>query len=272
MSRLSNADIPVVLTVSGSDSGGGTGIQGDLKTFASHNVFGATAITCITAQNPSKINRIEPLSPDLVTAQIAAVSEAFPISAAKTGLLYTAGIINAVAQADIAQGIPILVVDPVMVTSAGKRVLKPDAVDALLTGLLPAARVVTPNLHEAEIICGHPIGDPSDLAKAAQKISEKYDVACIANGGRIPGETVVDILYDEGQLEIHEAPRVPASETHGCGCAFSAALAANLANGQLMKDAFINAINYVRLALESAPQVGPHSPLYYRAESSASMV
>lgn len=263
MSRLSKADLPVVLTVSGSDSGGGTGVQGDLKTFCAHEVFGTSSITCITAQNPSQAARIEPLAPDLVTEQISSISEAFPISAAKTGLLYTADIIKSVAKADIATGIPVLVVDPVMVTSSGQRMLRSDAVNALVNDLLPTARVVTPNLYEAEIICGHPIADVTELTKAAQKISEKYDVACVANGGRLPGDMVVDVLYDEGQFEVLELPRLDAEQTHGSGCAFSAALTANLAKGQLMKDAFINAINFVRLALESAPQVGKHYPLNY---------
>ena len=265
---LSNSELPVVLTVSGSDSGGGTGIQGDLKTFAAHRVFGTTAVTCVTAQTPSNVNEIHPLAPELVTAQIRAISEGFPIAAAKTGLLYNADIIRAVARADLSQGIPILVVDPVMVSSSGSRMLQADAVEALMQDLLPVARVVTPNLPEAEIICGHPISNTQELAEAAREIGDKFDVACVVNGGRMrngEGDSVVDVLYDEGQFEIYEAPRLMARETHGCGCAFSAALTARLARGELMQQAVAESVDFVRRALDGATRVGPHFPLCYFA-------
>lgn len=261
-----NSELPVVLTISGSDSGGGTGIQGDLKTFASHNVYGTTAVTCVTAQTPSSVMHLEPLSGEVVSAQIRAISDGFPIAAAKTGMLYNAEIIRAVAEAEMSAGIPILVVDPVMVSSSGRRMLQGDAVDALVNDLLPAARVVTPNLHEAEIITGHPISSIAELVKASREIAEKFDVACVMNGGRLQdGDMVVDILYDEGEVEMYEAPRIHARETHGCGCAFSAALTARLARGELMQQAVSEAIDFVRRALDQAPQVGPHFPLDYNA-------
>jgi len=263
---ISNSELPVVLTISGSDSGGGTGIQGDLKTFCSHEVFGTTAVTCVTAQTPSAVSHIEPLTGEAVSAQIRAISDGFPIAAAKTGLLYNAEIIKAVAEAEMSAGIPILVVDPVMVSSSGRRMLQADAVDALVNELLPAARVVTPNLHEAEIITGHPISSIPELAKAAREIAEKFNVACVMKGGRLrDGDTVVDILYDEGEAEMYEAPRLNARETHGCGCAFSAALTARLARGDLMQQAVAESIDFVRRALDQAPMVGPHFPLDYNA-------
>jgi len=258
---LGNSDIPAVLTIGGSDSGGGAGIQADLKTFTNLGVFGTTVITCVTAQTPTEVRAIEPIHPDLVTAQIRAVSDGFPIFAAKTGMLYSAEIIHRVARADINHGIPILVVDPVMVAASGARLLKSDAIDALRNELLPLARVVTPNVHEAEILCGRTIATVDDLARAAQEIGQMFDVACVAKGGHLEGDEVVDILYDEGELHRYTSRRVKARETHGCGCVFSAALAAYLAKGDLLPDAVGKAKAFVGGALETARQVGHHFPL-----------
>ncbi|MFO1524186.1 MAG: hydroxymethylpyrimidine/phosphomethylpyrimidine kinase [Kiritimatiellia bacterium] len=204
---FTNSDLPVVLSVSGSDSGAGSGIQADLKTFNNLGVFGVTAITCITAQTPAEIRSISPVAPDLVHEQIRAVSDGFPIAAAKTGMLYNRDIILAVARADISQGIPILVVDPEIVTSSsGARLLQPDAIEALRAELLPLARVVTPNVQEAEILSGMKITSVEELAKAARAISELFDIACVAKGGSLQGDTKVDVLCDEGKLSS-SAPR-----------------------------------------------------------------
>lgn len=263
MSEMSftNSDLPVVLTISGSDSGAGSGIQADLKTFNNLGVFGVTAITCITAQTPAEIRSISPVAPDLVHEQIRAVSDGFPIAAAKTGMLYNRDIILAVARADISQGIPILVVDPEIVSSSGARLLQPDAIEALRTELLPLARVVTPNVQEAEILSGMKITTVEELAKAARAISELFDIACVAKGGSLQGDTKVDVLCDEGKLEFFRSPRVDAPETHGAGCVFSAALAAYLAKGELMVDAVSKAKQFVVRALRAAPVVGHHRPL-----------
>ena len=263
MSEMSftNSDLPVALTVSASDSGSGSGIQADLKTFNNLGVFGVTAITCITAQTPSEIRSISPLAPDLVHEQIRAVSDGFPIAVAKTGMLYNRDIILAVARADVSQGIPILVVDPEMVSSTGIRLLQPDAIEALRAELIPLARVVTPNVYEAEILSGMKITSIDELAKAARAISEMFDVACVAKGGSLQGDTKVDVLCDEGVLEFFRSPRVDAPETHGAGCVFSAALAAYLARGELMVDAVSKAKQFVVRALRAAPLVGHHRPL-----------
>ncbi len=253
--------MPVVLTIAGSDSGGGAGIQADLKTFSTLNVFGTTAITCVTAQNPEEVMAIHPVDPDIVMRQIVAVSNSFPLRAAKTGMLYSAEIIRIVAMEDIREGIPILVVDPVMVAASGARLLQADAIDAFRNELLPKARVVTPNLHEAEILCGHSISSVEELRKAAREIGDHYDVACVVKGGHLSGDRIVDVLYDEGDEHLFTEQRVYAEETHGAGCAFSAALTAYLAQGEIMAEAVKKAKTFVTRALQQASRVGRHRPL-----------
>lgn len=253
--------MPVVLTIAGSDSGGGAGIQADLKTFSALGVFGTSAITCVTAQNPEEVAAVAPIDPDIVMRQIKAVSDSFPLRAAKTGMLYSSEIIRIVAMEDIREGIPILVVDPVMVAASGARLLQADAIDAFRNELLPKARVITPNLHEAEILCGHSISSVEELRSAAREIGDHYDVACVAKGGHLSGDEVVDVLYDEGEEHIFQGQRVYAEETHGAGCAFSAALTAYLAKGDIMAESVQKARDFVTRALANALRVGRHRPL-----------
>jgi hydroxymethylpyrimidine/phosphomethylpyrimidine kinase len=256
-------EIPVVLTIAGSDSGGGAGIQADLKTFSALKTFGASAITCVTAQNPSEVTGIQALESDLVLKQIKAVCDSFPVRVAKTGMLYSADIIRVVAAEDIREGIPILVVDPVMVAASGARLLKADAIDALCNDLLPIARVVTPNLHEAEILCGHSISNMDELREAAREIGDRFDIACVAKGGHLGGPEIADVLYDEGEEHIFTAPRVQAAQTHGAGCAFSAALTAYLARRELMHEAVRKAKIYVHESLARSVDIGRHQPLNF---------
>ena len=246
----SPSECPVVLTIAGSDSGGGAGIQADLKTFSALGVFGTSAITCLTAQSPRGVQGIQAIDAKFVAQQIRAVCEAFPVSVAKTGMLYSAGI-------------SVLVVDPVMVSASGDKLLKDDAIEVLCSELLAHARVVTPNLHEAQILSGHAITTMDDLRSAAQEIGDKYDVACVVKGAHLEGDEVHDVLYDEGEEFIFAGPRVPVKETHGAGCAFSAALAAYLAQGLLLSEAVSLAKTYVRRALESAIVTGAHRPLNF---------
>ena len=255
--------VPVVLTIAGSDSGGGAGIQADLKTFSALGVFGTSAITCLTAQNPTGVAGIREIDAKFVTEQIRMVCEAFPVSVAKTGMLYTADVIRAVAAEDLREGISVLVVDPVMVSASGAKLLKDDAIKALCDELLQHARVVTPNLHEAEILCGHAVSNTEDMRAAAREIGDKFDVACVIKGAHLEGDEVVDVLYDEGEESLFAGPRIPVKETHGAGCAFSAALAAYLARGLLLSDAVGKAKTYVRRALEQAIHAGPHAPLNF---------
>lgn len=257
-----------VLTIAGSDSGGGAGIQADLKTFSALDVFGTTAITCVTAQNPSGVSGIHALDPDMVVKQIRAVCEAFPIAAAKTGMLYSAEIIRAVAAEVLVQGLPVLVVDPVMVASSGARLFQTEAIEALCRDLMPHARVITPNLHEAEILCGRPITSLEDLRLAARDICERFDVAVVAKGGHLPGEDVIDVVFDEGEEFLFKSRRILAAETHGAGCAFSAALTAYLGRGLYLSEAVHRARDYVGRALRSAVEVGHHHPLRFNDAAS----
>lgn len=259
---LTNSDVPVVLTIASSDSGAGSGIQADLKTFSVLDVFGTCAITAVTAQSPIEFRRMYPLPADVVKAQIMSVSDGFPISAAKTGLLPTRELVEMVCEADEDCGFPILVVDPRMISSSGVRLMDADAVEALKSSLLPIARVVTPNVHESEILAGFPIGNLQDLRKAAQTISDKYNIACVATGGGLPGETLIDVLCDEGEITEFEHTRVKFTQTHGAGCTYSAALTAMIANGMLLTDAVRESRLLVTRALEHAWHVGPHFPLH----------
>ena len=261
--------LPVALTIAGSDSGGGAGIQADLKTFSSLEVFGTTAITCVTAQNPDGVRGIAAIDPEMVVSQIKAVCDSFPVRVAKTGMLYSAEIISAVADEDIREGIAVLVVDPVMVAASGARLLQSDAIEALKSELLPQARVVTPNLHEAEILCGRSISSVDDLRAAARDISAAFDLACVAKGGHLSGEEVVDVLVDGSEEHVFASERINAEETHGAGCAFSAALAAFLARGELISDAVAAAQRYVVHALRDAPEAGHHRPLRFFWDSEA---
>ncbi|MBU0678104.1 MAG: bifunctional hydroxymethylpyrimidine kinase/phosphomethylpyrimidine kinase [Verrucomicrobia bacterium] len=252
---------PVVLTIAGSDSGGGAGIQADLKTFSALGVFGTSAITCVTAQNPDEVTAIVALEPEMVVKQIHTVCEGFPVRVAKTGMLYSAGIIKAVAAEDIVEGIAILVVDPVMVSTSGTRLLKEDAIEALCNDLLPKARVVTPNIQEAEILWGHAISSVEELKAAAREIGGKYDIACVVKGGHLDGDEVVDVLFDEGEEYVFTGARVKGAHTHGAGCTFASALAAFLAHRMLMSEAVARAKEYVAGAIEHAHQAGRHHPL-----------
>lgn len=261
--------IPAALTIAGSDSGGGAGIQADLKTFAALDVFGTSALTCLTAQNPSAVTAIAAMDPAMVVAQIKAVRAGFPLQAAKTGMLYSAAIIEAVAEAMEGDPLPNLVVDPVMVATSGARLLREDAVAALSSRLIPKARVITPNRPEAEVLWQHPIDTVDALSDAARAIGEAFGVACVVKGGhlvedgsgRADPHEVVDVLYVDGALHVFRGPVVAAVETHGTGCTFSAALAAWLARGVPLVDATRRAKEFVADALRHSWRVGSHTPL-----------
>jgi hydroxymethylpyrimidine/phosphomethylpyrimidine kinase len=259
---LTNSDVPVVLTIASSDSGAGTGIQADLKTFSVLNVFGTCAITAVTAQTPRELRHLHPVPASVLLEQIQAVSDDFPISAAKTGMLPTRELVEAVCRADEMCGFPILVVDPRMVTSSGARIMDDDALDALRDQLLPKARVVTPNVYEAQILAGFPIVTREDLRRAALAIANRYDIACVAKGGDLLGPDVVDILCDEGEVIEFSHPRVDIPRNHGAGCTLSAALTAHLAQGLLISEALDRARQLVARALSRAWKIGPHHPLH----------
>lgn len=252
----------VALTVAGSDSGGGAGIQADLKTFHAHGVFGTSAITCITAQNPARVSAVQPLKPRLVAEQVDRVFEAFPVAAAKTGMLYEAAIIEAVAHGFARRKFAKLVVDPVMVASSGALLLKKNAVTALTSKLFPIAAVVTPNLDEAEVLARCRIRTLDDLRLAARVLAEKYGVPFLVKGGHLPGANrAVDVLFDGKRFCEYRAAMVPKIKTHGTGCTFSAAIAANLALGHGLTESIGRAKQFITRAIRDAVKVGRHGAL-----------
>jgi len=256
--------LPVALTIAGSDSGGGAGIQADLKTFSAMGVFGTSAITCITAQNPDAVTGIEAVSSKLVTAQIKAVQAGFPVAATKTGMLFSATVIHAVARCLKSGAFGPLVVDPVMVATSGARLLLPDAVEALRRDILPIATVLTPNLNEAEILADCRIRTLRELQRAARVIAKRFNTACLAKGGHLRGGDVVDVLCTgDDDLTLYTAPRVRVRGTHGTGCTFSAALTASLALGEPLHEAVAHAKQFVTHAIKQARPTGRHQSLNF---------
>jgi hydroxymethylpyrimidine/phosphomethylpyrimidine kinase len=252
----------VALTVAGSDSGGGAGIQADLKVFHALGVFGTSAITCVTAQNPSRVSAVQALKPRIVSEQMDRVFEAFPVGAAKTGMLYDAGIIEAVADRFAHRKLARLVVDPVMVASSGAVLLKKDAIAALTKKLFPLAAVVTPNLAEAEVLIGCEIRTPHDLRQAARMLGDKYGVPFLVKGGHLRAANhAVDVLFDGKKLRGYRGAMVPKIKTHGTGCTFSAAIAANLALGHGLTDSIVSAKRFVTAAIRDSVAVGRYRTL-----------
>jgi hydroxymethylpyrimidine/phosphomethylpyrimidine kinase len=252
----------IALTVGGSDSGGGAGIQADLKTFHAFGVFGTTAITCVTAQNPRRISGVQVLKPRLVAEQLDRIFEAFQIRAAKTGMLYDVGIVEIVADSFARRKFQKLVVDPVMVASSGTKLLKKDAVAALQTKLFPQAALVTPNLAEAKVLGGRSIRTVDDLRESARALADRYGVPFLVKGGHMPrAKRAVDVLFDGKNFHVFRASIVPNIRTHGTGCAFSAAIAANLALGHDLVGSILRAKRFVTAAIRNSLKVGAHFAL-----------
>ena len=247
---------PVAITIAGSDSGGGAGIEADLKTFAAMGVHGAAAITSVTAQNTYSVSAIHDLPSEMVVKQIEAVAEDMGIDAGKTGMLSNKGIIEAVARSVGRLGFP-LVVDPVMIAKSGAPLLKPDAVEALVKLLIPEAILVTPNKPEAERLAGINISSLEDARRAARIIVEDLGAsAAIVKGGHLEGGEAVDVLYYEGRYKEYRAPRIRGGCTHGTGCSFSAAIAAGLARGMDLWDAVDTAKRLISMAIDYGVRVG----------------
>jgi hydroxymethylpyrimidine kinase/phosphomethylpyrimidine kinase len=247
--------IPVAITIAGSDSCGGAGIQADLKTFAALGVHGTAAITSVTAQNTYSVRAVQDLTPEIVSAQIRAVAEDFGIDAGKTGMLHTEEIIKAVASEVSKYNFP-LVVDPVMVAKSGAPLLKPEAMNTLKEHLLPLATVVTPNKFEAERLSGVEIKSLKEAEVAAEKISEMGPKAVVVKGGHLEGTEVTDILYYNGRFWRFASPRLDAKTTHGTGCSFSAAIAAGLAKKMDVPEAVESAKNFVALSIKFGLKIG----------------
>lgn len=253
--RSAKSKIPVAITIAGSDSGGGAGIQADLKTFAALGVHGTTAITSVTAQNTYSIRAVEDLKPEIVEEQIRAVAEDFGIDAGKTGMLHTEEIITAVASEVSKYKFP-LVVDPVMVAKSGAPLLEPETAEALKTCLLPLATVVTPNKFEAEKLSGMKITCLRDAEIAAEKIYDVGPKAVVIKGGHLEGSEAADILFFEGEFKKFSSPRVNVKTTHGTGCSFSAAIAAELAKKLDIPKAVEDAKRFVTLSIKLGLAVG----------------
>lgn len=245
----------VVLTIAGSDSGGGAGIQADLRTFAAHGLHGTSAITAVTAQNSVAVTAWVALEPDMVTAQIEAVASDMPVLATKTGMLANAGIIEAVAAAARRVALGPLVVDPVMVAKSGDRLLDREAERAYVDRLLPLAAVLTPNLFEAEALLGRPVRDLPAMREAARALHALGPRTVLVKGGALAGDAV-DVFFDGERTVDVPAPRIDTRNTHGTGCTLSAAIAARLATGEAPLDAVIGAKAYLTEALRRSYAVG----------------
>lgn len=244
------------LTIAGSDSGGGAGIQADLKTFAAHRVYGTSALTAVTAQNTLGVTAVHALPADMVTAQIEAVAGDIGVNAVKTGMLATSAIVEAVAAAIDTLELPNVVVDPVMIAKGGDRLLEDEAVAAMKSELLRRALVVTPNAPEAEVLADMRIDSPESARKAAVRIRALGPAAVILKGGHLSGTDAVDLLYDGRRFVEMRASWVDTRNTHGTGCTFAAALAANLALGRTLQEAAELAKQYVLGALRAGFAVG----------------
>jgi len=248
---------PVVLSIAGSDSGGGAGIQADLKTFESFGVFGTTAITAVTAQNTRGVEASVALDPAIVTAQIRAVATDLRPAATKTGMLSRATLVTAVASAVREFSLSPLVVDPVLISTSGHRLLEEDAIEALRDDLLPLAAVVTPNIPEAERLAGIEIDGEEAALEAARRLVSSGASAALVKGGHGRGPEVSDVLWDGDTATVWRAERLEREDTHGTGCTLSAALAAGLARGGALTSAVGDAIAYTRGLIEAAPGAGP---------------
>ena len=255
----------VALTVAGSDSGGGAGIQADLRTFAVHGVHGTSAITAVTAQNSVRVVDFVALPPRMVVAQMDAVASGMTVAAAKTGMLATAAIVEAVAAAFARLALPFLVVDPVMVAKGGDRLLDRGAEEAYVRALFPVATLVTPNLPEAEVLLGRRIASVLEMKAAATELRKRGARAVVIKGGHLEGPAT-DVFADETRVLVIEAPRIATANTHGTGCTFSAAIAARLALGQELLVAVRGAKEWLTEAIRQSYSVGHgHGPVGHQA-------
>lgn len=268
-----NASIlPIALTIAGSDSGGGAGIQADIKTFQAFGVFGTTALTAVTAQNTLGVQSIHPIPIDVVRAQIDSVATDLKPSGVKSGMLATAALVRAVAEAIRAHELGNYVMDPVMVATSGDRLLAREAEAALVSELIPLATLVTPNLHEARILADLPINNLNDMREAAKALVQMGAGAALVKGGHLEKGEVVDLFWDGVREETWRRVRLDTPHTHGTGCTLSAAVAACLAQGLPLLEAVNQAVDFVARAIETAPGLGRgHGPVNHFAGTAFSL-
>ena len=246
---------PIALTIAGSDSGGGAGIQADLKTFHAFKVFGTSAVTAVTAQNTLGVTAIHAVPLADVRAQIDAVVSDLRPAAVKTGMLATADLVSVVASAIREHGLERYVLDPVMVATSGDRLLEEDAVATIVRELLPLANLVTPNLHEAAILAEMSVRTTDDMREAGHRILDLGAGAVLVKGGHLDGD-VVDVLLGAGEERVWMRPRIDTPHTHGTGCTLSAAITAALARGEALPDAVARGVRFITRAIASAPGIG----------------
>lgn len=248
---------PRILTIAGSDSGGGAGIQADLKTFAAHGCYGLSVITALTAQNTCGVNAVMDATPAIVEAQLRAVLSDIGCDAAKTGMLSQPEIIATVAREIRSHRIPFLVVDPVMVSKSGHRLLAPEARETLCRELIPLASLITPNLDEVAELCGRRPATVDEMKEAARMLHSMGPAAVLVKGGHLAdAEDAVDVLFDGAEFAIFRGPRLDARHTHGTGCTLSAAIAARLGMGRSLTEAVFEAKNYLEGAMQRAWELG----------------
>ena len=259
---MSDLDRPVALTIAGSDSGGGAGIQADIKTFQAFGVFGTSAVTAVTAQNTVGVTAVHLVPLDVVRTQITTVVQDLSPSAVKSGMLGTSELVETVADAIQEHSLTPYVLDPVMVASSGDRLLDENAVEAIIRRLLPKATLVTPNLEEARILTSLPISDEEGQRESARRLVQMGARAALVKGGHGSGTQVVDILWDGSDEYLWRHPRIETRNTHGTGCTLSAAITAGLSRGDQLVPAVEDALAFVKQAILRAPNLGRgHGPL-----------
>ncbi len=258
----------VALTIAGSDSGGGAGIQADLKTFHQFKVFGTSVITAVTAQNTKGVRGWKAVEPELIRSQIIAVASDLPPAATKTGMLPDAATVETVAAAIRDNDFRNVIVDPVMVATSGDALVLPDAIAAIIAALIPLASLVTPNLDEAGLLIGSDVTDLREMRAAAEFLVRVMGArAALVKGGHLAGADVTDVLYD-GEFTVISHPRIDTRSTHGTGCTLSAAITAGLAEGMDLRDAVRRSVGYVQRAIIAAPGLGSgHGPLNHFVSS-----
>jgi hydroxymethylpyrimidine/phosphomethylpyrimidine kinase len=255
---------PITLTIAGSDSGGGAGIQADLKTFAAHGCFGTSVVTAITAQNTLGVRAVHPVPLDVIAAQLAALREDLPPAAAKTGMLATRAVVECVVVGLGALAPPHLVVDPVMVATSGDPLLDAAAIATVRDRLLPLATIVTPNLDEAELLTGLPVRSPKAMVAAARALVDLGAGAALVKGGHLESDILVDVLVSEDRVQRYARKRLETRATHGTGCTLSAAICANLALGLGLEPAVRDGLDYLQRAIVAAPGLGAgHGPVWH---------
>ena len=249
-------DYPIALTIAGSDSGGGAGIQADLKTFLTHSVFGTSVLTCITAQNPGGVSGIQEITTEMVEKQLTAVTGYFPVAAIKTGMLFSREIIDTVS--DFLKGKEYkIVVDPVMVATSGAKLLKDDAIESMKKKLIPISSVFTPNLDEASILINEKISSEKDMEKGTRKLFDLYGIPVLLKGGHLDNpDYAIDIFFDGKTMYPLSSRYIRDFNPHGTGCTYSAAIAANLAKGMTLIEAISLAKYYIFEAISQSYTLG----------------